>query len=91
VATTYRRTSGPAEFRVCICSLRRAARAIAWPTSSPRSRRQRVGIVLEPLQTLGRGQVLAPNLGVELGHDPVELFERAAEPLAVLLGEFGPL
>ena len=51
--------------------------------------RQAVGIVLEPLQSLGAGEILALNLAVELGHDPVELFERAAQALAVLLREFG--
>ena len=34
---------------------------------------------------------LALNLGVELGHDPVELPERAAKALTVLLREFGRL
>src|SRR4029077_14618212 len=53
--------------------------------------RQRVRIVLEPLQGLEAGQVLALNLAVELGHDPVELSERAAQTLTVLLREFGRL
>jgi hypothetical protein len=53
--------------------------------------RQRVGIVLEPLQGLSAGQVLALNLAVELGDDAVELFERAAQALTVLLREFGRL
>ena len=50
--------------------------------------RQRVGIVLQPPQGLGAGQALALNLGVELGCDPVEFLERAAQTLTVLLREF---
>ena len=41
--------------------------------------RQRVGIVLEPAQSLRRREVLAPRLGVELGDDPIEL-RRARRP-----------
>jgi hypothetical protein len=59
--------------------------------SSPRSRAKRSELFVEPLQTLGAGEVLALNLAIELGHDPVELFERATQALAVLLREFGRL
>jgi hypothetical protein len=59
--------------------------------SSPRSRAKGSELSWEPLQGVRAGEVLALNLGVELGHDPVELFERAAQTLAVLLREFGPL
>jgi hypothetical protein len=52
---------------------------------------QGVVVSLEPAQSLSERQVLAPRLGVELGHDPVELFERPARSLAVLLGEFRTL
>ncbi len=52
---------------------------------------QGVVVALEPAQSLDARQVRAPRLGVELGHDPVELFERPAQSLAVLLGEFRPL
>ena len=52
---------------------------------------QRVVVALEPAQSLNARQVLAPRLGVELGHDPVELFERPAQSLAVLLGELRTL
>ena len=49
--------------------------------------RQRVGIVLEPAYSLRRCEVLALHLGVELGDDPIELRERATQPLPVLLRE----
>jgi hypothetical protein len=59
--------------------------------SSPRSRARGVGILCEPLQGVGAGQVLALNLAVEFGHGPFELIERAAQTLSVLLREFGRL
>ena len=48
-------------------------------------------LIGQALESLGTRQALALNLAVELGHDPVELFERAAQTLAVLLREFRPL
>ena len=50
--------------------------------------RQRVGIGLQPFDPLLARQRLAGGLAVELGDHPVELVERAAEALPILLREF---
>ena len=71
--------------------LKSLARSIVSAIASPRSAGQGIGVLFEPAQALGRRQVLALSLRVELGHDPIELRDRAAQALAVLLREFRPL
>ena len=91
MATTYRRMRGPDEFMASICSFRRLARAIALSMSWPRSRASGSLFASSRLSPSARVRSVLSNLAVELRHNPIEFVEPAAQPLTVLLREFGPL
>ena len=53
--------------------------------------RQLVGIFLQAVYRGAFGEALRRRLIVEITHDPRQFVERAAEPLTILLREFGKL
>ena len=88
---TARRFSGPAEAIAVELPLEPAVAhdrpldGLAAPAG------EGVAVGFEALDALGRREALAGRLRLELGHDPFQLVERAAGPLAILLREFRPL